>query len=91
MVQEFAEGYTQDVPVNGRHALEAPVFGALANQPIEAIDVVDGCLEEVPREAFHFAVGSSLEEKSGAHLLGRVAPQFPLIEHLHRVFARFSS
>ena len=90
-MKQFVNGHAKDAAIDRRHPFQPPVLRVLAHQLIQPIDVAYGAPEELTGEIFHFAVGLALGEKCGANLFRRVAPHLPLEEHLHCVFAGFSS
>src|SRR5215472_19342592 len=81
----------EDCSINGREALEAPVFAVLADDFIEGGDFFGGALKELVCESARRVGGFGAFPEFRFQFGGILLAHVPLEEHLHRKLAGFGT
>lgn len=90
-MKQFEERHPQNVAINGRHALHAPMLGMLPQQSIQRFTLLRCSFEEQTGEGFNFRIKPLIGKKGLEDVLRAVSSKIPLEEHLQGEFARLSS
>src|SRR5262249_3963157 len=91
LVQELVDRHADDVAVDHRHALEAPVVGLGHDHLVDFWEILEGAAEDARGELARVRLRLLQILERVDHRVGRIAGEVVLVEHLQRQLACFAS